>query len=124
MNALVRQRSRLGAEGFSAVLVGLDKRRRHDLIEHEVLDSPQAALRWLDERLARYEIEHPIPSERRSALRNLRGDLRRREEWLGGDARRPYAVATETHTVRLEGYLCPVRTLPLLGACLLLETTS
>ncbi|MDJ0463121.1 hypothetical protein [Streptomyces sp. H27-C3] len=113
----------LVATQYSAVFAGVDKRRHHPLFEQAVLASPQEAMHWLDERLARFDVDHPEPSERRALLRSLRGDLRRREEWLVGKARRPYAIATETHTVKLEGRLCPVRTLPLLASCLLLETS-
>lgn len=124
MTAITFWTSAIGTSGYRAVLVSSDRHRGHHLVEQAVLDTPQAALQWLDEHLAQYEFTALRPRLRRAILRRLRGDLRLRELWLHGEVSWPYVVQTETHTSQLEGRLCKVRTLPLLTPCLKLETVS
>lgn len=122
MSTGLRHREPRVCRGYSAVLEGQFKHGR--VFEHAVLDSPQSALAWLDERLTHLRSQHVDTARRRHVLRSLRGDLRRRDEWRAGAPREPYVIRAQTSTVHVEGRLCPVRTLPVLAPCLLLEVTA
>ncbi len=124
--ALSQRRASLTlADQVHAVVFGEDIEHETVLFAHELLATPRLAMQWLDDRLRHFNLQVPtLASQRRPFFRNLRGDLRHREEWLDGRAHRTYAVKAASSAIWLKGYLCPVRSLPLLTPCLLLETAS
>lgn len=110
-----------------AVVTGCDVERETPLFAHEVLDSPRLAMQWLNDRLRHFNSRAPtLASQWRPLLRGLRGglDLRRRAGWADGQLHRIYSVDATCNSIYLRGYLCPVRSLPLLNPCLHLETGS
>ncbi|MFI2616664.1 hypothetical protein [Streptomyces sp. NPDC018584] len=108
-----------------AVVTGYDLVHEAPLFAQEVLDSPRLAMQWLDDRLRHFNSLAPtLESQWRPLIRGLRGDLRRRQEWLDGQMHRVYSVDATCSSIWLRGYLCPVRSLPLLTPCLHLKTAS